>query len=1124
MSDNGHLGAVLRRWQEAGGHGAEARAAVAEELLRELLLCYEERQEDGQAVAAEELCRACPELLPELQERIGKLQAWDRLTQPRPQDPSPPAPGPSVTTAAHYRALRFHARGGLGEVFLAQDAESQRTVALKLIRKRCAADPKGRSRFLRERQITGQLEHPGIVSVYGSGEASDGRPFYAMRFVQGTTLAEAIARFHRRAGAGGDPGARALAFRELLTRFVAVCKTVGYAHSRGILHRDLKPDNIMLGDYGETLVMDWGLAKPFGPGQADAEEPREPGGGQRDTGETPRDGTQGGLGTRAYRSPEQAAGEWGRVGTASDVYSLGATLYHLLTGEPPALDGRETAAETTGEAAEPVTRRRGKKRLPRALEAICARAMAPRPEGRYATAVELASDVEHWLADEPVTCYREPLHRRLGRWRRRHPALAAGLAVLLLAAVSVGAWLKREQDAVERDVLEALTEVQVLQEQGKWADGKAALERARGRLAGGGPEGLRQWVKQAELDLGMVAELEEVRLRQTEVKDGKFNLQGADPAYAAAFQRYGVDVLAADPQEAAKRIADSMIREPLIVALDHWAQAKPEADASGRDRLLALARLTDKDQWRRGLRDPAVRKDGHGLRRLAREAGAATQPPVTALILAGYLWQASERAEAVGVLRRAQERHPGDFWLNHTLAAYLLASEPPLREEAIGFYRAAVAVRPQSAGEHVSLGIALGKQGRDKEAVAAYRRALQLKEDYPQAHCNLGAALGKQGRYGEAVIAFRRAIRLKDDYPEAHYNLGLALGKQGRYEEAVAAFRRAIRLKDDFPQAHYNLGLALGEQGRYQKAVAAFRRAIRLKDDYPEAHCHLGLALGEQGLHQEAEAVLRRAIQLKEDYPQAHFSLGLALGEQGRYQKAVAAFRRAIRLKDDFAEAYCYLGLTLQRIGEFSEALAALKRGHALGLKDQRWPHPSEEWVGRCARLVELDGKLSAVLKGEAKPADADRLGFALLCQQYRQRYADAARFYEGAFTANPKLAEDLEKGHRYDAACAAALAGCGRGKDPAGLDAKQRARWRKQAQAWLRADLTLLTRRLESGKPAGRTAVRQALERWASDARLAGVRGAEALGKLPAAERAGWAKLWAEAEALRKQVQEKMN
>src|SRR5262249_27997104 len=280
------------------------------------------------------------------------------------------------------------------------------------------------------------------------------------------------------------------------------------------------------------------------------------------------------------------------------------------------------------------------------LDAVCRKAMALQPQDRYATAQALAADVEHWLADEPVTAYREPLLRRLGRWRRRHPALAAVAAVLVLAALGFGVWFKLEPEAVERDVLAALQEVEGLQAQGKWPDARAALERARGRLAGGGPQGLRQRVQQAEADLELVAELEEIRLRQTEVKHGLFDEKGADPAYAAAFRRYEVEVGTADPTEAARRIAASAIREQLIVALDHWAEARPRNDAAGRAWLLGLARRADQDAWRQGLRDAVARNDRHALRRLAQQPGSREQPPVTAVILSRYLWWAGERAEA----------------------------------------------------------------------------------------------------------------------------------------------------------------------------------------------------------------------------------------------------------------------------------------------------------------------------------------------------------------------------------------------------------------------------------------------------------------------------------------------
>jgi serine/threonine-protein kinase len=183
---------------------------------------------------------------------------------------------------------------------------------------------------------------------------------------------------------------------------------------------------------------------------------------------------------------------------------------------------------------------------------------------------------------------------------------------------------------------------------------------------------------------------------------------------------------------------------------------------------------------------------------------------------------------------------------------------------------------------------------------------------------------------------------------------------------------------------------------------------------------------------------------------------------------------------------------------------------------------PVAQLLRECERLLALEEKLSAFLRGEAQPADAaERLALTRVCQ-YKQLYAASARFYAEAFADQPRLAEDLGPRHRYNAACAAALAGCGRGQDAARLEEKERARWRSQAQEWLRADLALHAKRLESGTPAGRAEVQKNMRHWLADADLAGVRGAEALARLPAEERPGWAKLWAEAEALCKKAQEK--
>ncbi len=347
------------------------------------------------------------------------------------------------TEHTRFRILRPHARGGLGEVSVALDHELNREVAVKSIRHRFANETEMRSRFVQEARITGLLEHPSVVPIYGMGQWKDGRPFYAMRFIRGDTLREAVDRFHAHGTtARTTRHERLLGLRRLLGHFVDACHAIEYAHSRGVLHRDLKPGNIMLGKYGETLVVDWGLAKFSTPSAAQmATEELLPG---RDL-TAGCDWTQFGAaqGTPAFMSPEQASGRTADVGRASDVFNLGATLYYALTGKPPypALDVGEALRQAqTGDFARP---REVRNWIPRSLEAVCLKAMAHQPEDRYDSIRALGADVELWLSDEPVAALRETVHERMYRWAKRHRAwLLAGVSVLFgVTTVSLVAWV-----------------------------------------------------------------------------------------------------------------------------------------------------------------------------------------------------------------------------------------------------------------------------------------------------------------------------------------------------------------------------------------------------------------------------------------------------------------------------------------------------------------------------------------------------------------------------------------------------------------------------------------------------------------------------------------------------------
>ena len=291
-----------------------------------------------------------------------------------------------------YSVTRLHATGGIGRVWLARDKQLGRDVALKELRPEQAHNAAQWARFLREAQITGQLEHPGIVPVYEVAEHPEtGQPFYTMRFVSGRTLSDAAREYHRQRRAGDVQWQR---FQELLNAFVHVCKTIAYAHARGVIHRDLKGENVIIGDFGEVVVLDWGLART-GDSPVDDQRDEKPKPALAGAGvDLTLDGQM--LGTPSYMAPEQAEGRRDLIDHRTDIYGLGALLYEVLTGEPPytGTDLAEVLAKI--KADQPIPPHSLWAGVPDMLESACLRALAKEREARHASATDLAREVEQW--------------------------------------------------------------------------------------------------------------------------------------------------------------------------------------------------------------------------------------------------------------------------------------------------------------------------------------------------------------------------------------------------------------------------------------------------------------------------------------------------------------------------------------------------------------------------------------------------------------------------------------------------------------------------------------------------------------------------------------------------------
>jgi serine/threonine-protein kinase len=1049
----------------------------------------------------EEACRSCPELLPQVRSELQRLRLLERevdaiFPSSEPRDGAGPAAlaTDELPRIRGYDVQAVLGHGGMGVVYRARHLRLGRPVALKMLLAGPYAGRRERERFQREAEAVAGLRHANIVQLYDAGDL-EGRPYFTMEFVEGGSLAQKI---------GGMPQpARPSA--ALLTQ---VAEAVHFAHQSGIVHRDLKPANILLATDGTPKVTDFGLAR------------RLEGGSGLTLSGVP-------MGTPSYMAPEQARGEKGAVGPATDVYALGAILYEMLTGRPPFR--AETSSGTLQQVLheDPVPPSRLNPQVPRDLATICLKCLSKEPQRRYASAAALAEDLGRFLRAESIAARRAGPLERLARWARRSPAAAALLAVTLLVATTVlgaGGWLIGRQILTARAVKADLRDADRWQQQSAFPEAGATLERAKSRLGDGGPFWLYPVVEAARRDHQFLVQLETIRLNRWTLVEGhhnhaallRFNKARADRNYAEAFRDHGLGDPPNDPQGVAARVRAFKWAAHIVAALDDWAVCA--VDSARQDRLLEAARRADPDPWRDRVRDPAFWRDGKALADLAREAPLPDQPVPLLLALGERLSATGE--DAVGFLGRVQEQYPDEFWVNFALA---LALHDAGRRHggdpapALVYYERALKIRPDALAVQNDVALVLidkhwlgdnERTGRGPGAVTVFHQLVRNAPHFAPGFNNLGVAWKHKGDWQQAGLAFQDALYNDPELAPAHINLGEVRAGSGDLIEAIPDYRRALQLDPNNARAHHLLGVAL----------VATARGDEANDFYPEGVQSLVEARG-QALT-EGVAHYWQAHDCDPKWISARNPLRMPPQGEARLKEAINHFREAVRLEPQFAQAHGALGQALLAQREFTEAEAETRRGlDLLSEWDKKVRANLEGQRQRCQRLRALEGRLPAVVQGKDRPAAADCLDLAELCFA-QNHFATAARLYAEALAATPGLTEDLRAGNRFNAARAAAMAGGGHGDDSAALGEPEREELRRQARDWLRLDLLAWAKKLETGTAADRIQAQKTLSPWQDDPDLAGLRDTETLDRLPPSERDVCRALWQDVAALLRRAQ----
>jgi tetratricopeptide (TPR) repeat protein len=678
---------------------------------------------------------------------------------------------------------------------------------------------------------------------------------------------------------------------------------------------------------------------------------------------------------------------------------------------------------------------------------------------------------------------------------------------------------------------------------------------------------LQQQFDQASRDLDLVIELDRIRLsrvtsgnvvsRLSRITRGNLisYRTKAEQDYTKAFEDSGLAKASDSPELVAARIHTSTVRVALMAALDDWAVCA--GDKERRDWLLAVARTADPEGWRDRIRDPASWEEPESLDKLAREVPVSGSSIPLMLAFAERLGAAG--GDAPAFLKRVLAENPADFWVNLILGDALLAAAPV---EAGGYYRAALAARPGAPVAYTALGDALRAQNLRDEAIQYYRRALQIDPRYARGHTNLGNVLNDLGRTEEATACYRKALEVDPTYSWARFDLANTLRDAGRMDEAIEHYRQYLAVDPTHTYVAHLVRADPVRKGRGEELRREWQKALEADPPDHDAwfgYAELCLFLGDENEYRRArQNLLRRFGDTSDPYVAERIARAILLfpASENELQNATALAERAVAAKATTAQwIYPYFlfaqGLAEYRQGRFDSAIAIMsaEAGTVMGpsprlvtsmaeyAKGQReearktlaetiagfdWSPAQavsrDHWIWHVLRREAeslIFPNLVSFLDGKYQPRDnIERLAF-VGASRFKGLNLAVAKLYADAFAAQPKLADDYQVNHRYNAACSAALVGCGEAKDGGTLSEAERLGWRKQMLAWLQADLATWTKMMNRDSQADRDRAKKMLTRWQIDPDLRGIREPRALERLPKDEQEEFLTLWRDVAAV---------